>query len=137
MQANLIRTGEYVCMIRPHCRVDKWPWVMPDDTMSAGSPATAGTAAAAARISLATAALYFKIPTTSPAAEFTRNLLSWVDRSVVDEANFKHCRDLARGLAHSNENGMLLSESVTNANRQLQMLMHESSSLFRMLWLMC
>lgn len=52
-------------------------------------------------------------------AGYTRDLLRWLERSGVDETNFERCMTAAQGLAYPNKNGMMLSQSVTRADRRL------------------
>ena len=59
---------------------------------------------------------------TGVAAVYTRDLLRWLERSGVNEANFQRCMTYARGLAYPNENGMMLSHSIDKAKDKLQRL---------------
>ena len=75
-------------------------------------------AAAGAGCNLAAALVNLANP-VGAVVEYTRDLLRWLERSGLDEANFERCMTEAQGLAYPNKNGMILSGSVAKADARL------------------
>lgn len=89
--------------------------------MNSESQETSRVSATSAGFNLATALLNLANP-AGAVVGYTRDLLRWLERSGVDEANFERCMTAARSLAYPNKNGMILSGSVAHADERLQKL---------------
>ncbi|KAF6224630.1 hypothetical protein HO173_012973 [Letharia columbiana] len=89
--------------------------------MNSESQETLRVSATSAGFNLATALLNLANP-AGAVVGYTRDLLRWLERSGVDEANFERCMTAARSLAYPNQNGMILSGSVAHADERLQKL---------------
>ena len=89
--------------------------------MNLGSPKNLNVAAAGAGFNLAAALVNLANP-VGAVVGYTRDLLRWLERSGLDEANFERCMTEAQGLAYPNKNGMILSGSVAKADARLKRL---------------
>ena len=89
--------------------------------MNLGSQKNLNVAAAGAGFNLAAALANLANP-AGAVVGYTRDLLRWLERSGLDEANLKRCMTEAQGLASPNKNGMILFGSVAKADARLKRL---------------
>ncbi|KAL8714697.1 MAG: hypothetical protein Q9225_006535, partial [Loekoesia sp. 1 TL-2023] len=87
--------------------------------MNIGSPDATAVSAVVAGFNLSAAIINIVNP-AGAIVGYTHDLLRWLDRSGVDEKNFEQCMKAARGLAHPNHNDMVLSGSISKADKRLQ-----------------
>ncbi|KAG8677780.1 hypothetical protein FPOAC2_03921 [Fusarium poae] len=57
---------------------------------------------------------------TSVLTHAAKDLIKWLARERIDEASFKRCAELARELAYPNQHGLIIRESIENANERLR-----------------
>ncbi|EGU83041.1 hypothetical protein FOPG_16050 [Fusarium oxysporum f. sp. conglutinans race 2 54008] len=76
---------------------------------------------------------------TSVITQAAKDLIKWLARERIDEASFKKCAELARELAYPNQHGLIIRESIEQANERLRGLnapisLVSSGSLGRMMF---